>query len=280
MLFGAHVSIAGGIVNAPTNAAEIGCEVFQMFTRSPQGGTVKPIDAEAATRFKELCLELKLKEWFVHAPYFINFASANPRIRHSSPTIVRQELERSSLIGAKYLMFHVGSYKDLGKADGFKEVVKGIATVMDGYKGTTQLLIENAAGAGEVIGASFEEIAEILESPELKPYDIGVCMDTEHAFASGYDLRTPATVKKTFDTFDATIGLKKLKMFHCNDSKIEFNGHKDRHEHIGDGFIGKAGFESLFAEPRIQKLSFIAETEHDKIIEDLTLLKKMRDEKK
>ncbi len=279
MLFGAHVSIAGGLPNAPLNAAKIGCEVFQMFTRSPQGGPVKPIDATTAEQFKALCTEHGFKEWYVHAPYIINFASANPRTRHGSISIVRGELERSSLIGAKYVMFHIGSYKDLGENEGFETVVNGIADVLDGYNGSTQLLIENSAGAGEVVGDTFEEIAEIMDHPKLKKYDIGVCLDTEHAFASGYDLRTAADVKKTFDAFDKTIGLKRLKMFHCNDSKIELGGKKDRHEHIGDGFIGVEGFKAIFADKRLKDFSFIAETEHDKIVEDLALLKKLRETK-
>ena len=280
MLFGAHVSIAGGLPNAPLNAANIGCEVFQMFTRSPQGGPVKPIDQTTADQFKALCAEHKLKEWYVHAPYIINFASGTARTYRGSISIVRGELERSSQLGAKYVMFHTGSYKDLGEKAGFEQVVKGLAEVLKGYTGSTQLLIENAAGAGEVIGDTFEEIAEILDAPELKPYDIGVCLDTEHAFASGYDLRTAADVKKTFDAFDTTIGLKRLKMFHCNDSKIELGGKKDRHEHIGEGFIGEDGFRAIFADKRLKNFSFIAETEHDKIVADLTLLKKLRDEKK
>lgn len=280
MLFGAHVSIAGGLPNAPVNAAKIGCEVFQLFTRSPQGGPFKAIEPETAEQFKQLCKENDLKEWYVHAPYIINFASGTPRTRHGSVSIVRQELERSSQIGAKYVMFHTGSYKDLGDEEGFKEVVKGLFEVLEGYEGTTQLLIENAAGAGEVIGDTFEELAMIMDHPSLKKFPIGVCLDTEHAFASGYDLRTPSDVKKTFDAFDKTIGLKRLKMFHCNDSKIEFGGHKDRHEHIGEGFIGTDGFRAIFADKRLKEFSFIAETEHDKIVEDLTLLKKLRDEKK
>ncbi len=280
MNFGAHVSIAGGLPNAPVNAANIGCEVFQMFTRSPQGGPVKPIDQTVSDQFKALCAEHGLKEWYVHAPYIINFASGTARTYHGSISIVRGELERSTQLGAKYVMFHTGSYKDLGHAAGFKQVVTGLAEVMKGYTGSTQLLIENAAGAGEVIGDTFEEIAEILDAPELKSYDIGVCLDTEHAFASGYDLRTATDVKKTFDAFDTTIGLKRLKMFHCNDSKIELGGKKDRHEHIGEGFIGEDGFRAILADKRLKNFSFIAETEHDKIVEDLQLLKKLRDEKK
>ncbi len=127
-----------------------------------------------------------------------------------------------------------------------------------------------------MIGHTFEDIAEIVHHAKLKKYNIGVCFDTQHAFGSGYDIRTPAAVKKTLDLFDKTIGLEKLKMFHCNDSKVEFNSHRDRHEHIGEGKIGKAGFEALLADKRLQNKNFILETEHDKVREDLAILKLIR----
>lgn len=276
MLFGAHVSIAGGIFNAPLNAAILGCEVFQMFTRSPHGGPVAPLTPEAVSLFKqnaELCAQ---REWYIHAPYYINFASSNPRVAFGSSSAIRQELERGSLLGATYVMTHLGSYTDLGKEAGFPQLINGLAKALAGYLGSTQFLIELSAGAGNVIGHTFEELAEILDHPKLRDFDIGICYDTQHAFASGYDIRTPETVNATMKRFDQTIGLKKLKMFHCNDSKIEFNGHKDRHEHIGEGHIGREGFEALLSHPKLQDKNFILETEHDKVKQDLALLKKIR----
>ena len=130
MYFGAHVSIAGGLPNAPLNAAEIGCEVFQIFTRSPQGGWVAPLNEKIAAEFKTNCKKAKQKEWVIHAPYFINFASANPRIKHASITVIREELERGSMLGAAYLMAHLGSYKDLGEEKGFIQLVDGLAEML------------------------------------------------------------------------------------------------------------------------------------------------------
>ena len=276
MLFGAHVSTAGGLQNAPLNAGEIGCEVFQMFTRSPQGGFVAPLDEKTVREFKNACEEAGQKEWYVHAPYFINFASGNPRIYHGSITVVRQELERASLLGAKYLMAHLGSYKDLGHDVGLAQVAQGLAEMLKGYKGETQFLIEIAAGAGEIIGDTFEEISEIMFHPRLKKYDIGVCYDTEHAFASGYDCRTPEAVDTTLKKFDKIIGLSKLKMAHCNDSKVELGAKKDRHEHIGDGHIGLSGFKALLTDKRLKNINFYLETEHDKVVKDLEIVKKIR----
>lgn len=247
-----------------------------MFTRSPQGGSVPAITDEIAETFKLECSKYKLKEWAIHTPYFINFASANNRIRYGSASVVRQELERGSLIGAAYVMAHLGSFKDLGPIEGMKKVVEGLDKTLDDYEGTTQFLIEISAGAGDVIGDQFEEIATVIDHPKLKSYDIGVCFDTQHAFGSGYDLRTPEAVKTTFDQFDKIIGLKRLKMSHCNDSKVEFASHRDRHEHIGDGYIGLGGFKAIVNEKRLQKINLYCETEHDKVEEDIKILKKLR----
>ncbi len=279
MYFGAHVSMAGGLINAPKNAHTLGCEVFQIFTRSPQGGYIAPLDEKIASEFKSLCKEYDLKEWVVHTPFFINFASANPRIKHGSITVVRAELERASLLGAAYVMAHLGSYKDLGEEKGFEQLVDGLDKMLDGYEGSAQFLIEISAGAGAIIGSSFEEIAKIINDKKLMKYNIGVCYDTQHGFASGYDIRTYESVEETFKKFDEIIGLDKLKMSHCNDSKIELGGHKDRHEHIGEGLIGKTGFEALLKNKKFKDINFYLETEDDKVREDLEILKNIRDKK-
>lgn len=279
MYFGAHVSIAGGVINAPKNAADIGCECFQMFTRSPQGGSIPLLDKKIAGDFKAHCKEYNQKQWVVHAPYFINFASANNRIYYGSVNTVRQELERASMLGASYLMTHLGSYKDLGHNKGLAQVTDGLFQTLKGYKGATQFLIEISAGSGEIIGDTFEEIAEIIQHKKLKKYDIGVCYDTQHGFAGGYDIRTKKTAAETLEKFDKIIGLEKLKVIHCNDSKTELGSRKDRHEHIGQGKIGLDGFEALLHSPQLKKINFYLETEHDLVREDLNILKKIRDNK-
>jgi deoxyribonuclease-4 len=276
MLFGAHVSIAGGLINAPKNAADLGCEVFQMFTRSPQGGFVALLDDNVARDFQTACKKFNLKEWYVHTPYFINFASANPRIKHASIAVVREELERASTLGAKYLMTHLGSFASLGKEKGFPQLIKSLDEMLSGYKGETKFLIEISAGAGEIIGGTFEDIAEIIDHPKLKKYDIGVCFDTQHAFASGYDLRSSKLIDETLRHFDKTIGLNKLKISHCNDSRTDFNSHSDHHAHIGQGRIGIEGFRALIADKRFAKVNLILETKPDSVKEDLQLLKSLR----
>ncbi|NQU83263.1 MAG: deoxyribonuclease IV [Parcubacteria group bacterium] len=276
MLFGAHVSIAGGLSNAPLNAAQIGCEVFQFFTRSPRGGKPPALTDEVLKQFLDNCKKYKQKEWYVHTPYFINFASANPRIKHGSISVVREELERASLLKAKYLMTHLGSYKDLGEEKGFIQLVDGLDKMLDGYKGSTQFLIEISAGAGKIIGDDFEEIGKIIKHPKLKKYKIGVCYDTQHGFASGYDIRTKQAINKTLEDFDKYIGLKNLKLSHINDSKVELGSNRDRHEHIGKGMIGLDGFTALLNDDRVRNVNFVLETKHNSVEEDLSILKKIR----
>jgi len=276
MYFGAHVSIAGGLINAPKNAADIGCEVFQIFSRSPRGGFVAPLTKKIADDFKAACKEYNQKEWVVHTPYFINFASANQKIFNGSIAVVREELERASQLGAAYVMTHLGSYKDLGEEKGLPQLIDGLAATLKGYKGSTQFLIEISAGAGNAIGHKFEQLAEMVHHPKLKKYNIGICYDTQHGFSSGYDIRNPKAVEQTLKKFDATIGLDKLKMFHCNDSKIELGGLRDRHDHIGDGLIGADGFEALIKNKNLKNINYYLETEHDKVVEDLNILKKLR----
>ncbi|MBU1613023.1 deoxyribonuclease IV, partial [Patescibacteria group bacterium] len=252
------------------------CEVFQMFTRAPQGGHVFPLDASVANEFLTNCKKTKQKEWYVHAPYFINFASSNNRIRFGSVSAIKKELERASMLKTKYVMAHLGSYKDLGPKEGLKQVAEGLKLVLEDYKGKTQLLIENSAGAGAIIGDVFEEIAEIIHHPKLRKYKLGLCYDTQHGFASGYDIRTPEAVAETLKKLDKTIGLKNLKLFHCNDSLSELGSRKDRHAHIGEGLIGKKGFEALLGDKRLKDLSFVCETEYDGAENDIAMLKKLR----
>ncbi|MBI4591972.1 deoxyribonuclease IV [Candidatus Uhrbacteria bacterium] len=282
MRFGAHVSSAGGLWNAPANAAALGCEVFQMFSRPPQGGKPQPITEETVDRFQAAMKEHGQATAYIHAPYFINLASSEPRIRHGSREVIRQELERGSALGCRAVMFHPGSCKDAGEEQGVRYVIKGLNDILDGYQGSCQLLIEISAGAGMVMGDTIEEIAEFLKGTK-RGDEIGVCFDTQHAFASGYDLRTKKGVVETFGLLDKLIGLDRLLMSHCNDSKVKFGAKKDRHEHLGKGHIGLEGFEALVRAKNLRHLDLILETpyttkDQTEIKQDMAHLKRFRDE--
>ncbi|MFZ2681715.1 MAG: deoxyribonuclease IV [Patescibacteria group bacterium] len=282
MLFGAHVSAAGGPWNAPIHGAALGCEVIQFFSRPPQSWSAKPITPDDAEKFKLTLKEQGIQRAYVHAPYLINLASGNNRTRHGSVSMLKDELDRCSQLGVTAMMFHPGSAKELGQAAGVDKVIEGLNRIMDGYTGSCQLLIEISAGAGAVMGDTFEELAAFVDGAE-RGKDIGICFDTQHAFASGYDLRTKEGVNNTFKLFDKTIGLNKLVASHCNDSKVEFGSHKDRHEHLGHGTMGQDAFKFIVQHPDLQHLDLILETPYEKEgvandprLADLELLKKFR----
>ncbi|MCK4592432.1 deoxyribonuclease IV [Candidatus Parcubacteria bacterium] len=281
MQFGAHISIAGGIEKAPERAHKIGCECFQMFSRSPQGGKAKEITKSAVNNFKKYCQKYNLKNYYIHTPYYINLASANNRIYYGSISAIRKELETADLLGARAVVTHLGSAKELGEKEAREKLVRGLVKVFNPptplIRGELVLLLEITAGSGNIMGDNFEEIAYFTKEveKEISKDSLGVCFDTAHAFASGYDLRSKKAVKKTFDDFDKIIGLKRLKLIHCNDSMVDLGSHIDRHENIGYGKIGIEGFEAIINEPRLKNLDFIIETPFMRDRKDLEVLKKI-----
>ncbi|MFA7319153.1 MAG: deoxyribonuclease IV [Parcubacteria group bacterium] len=280
MNIGCHVSIAGGIFNAPERAADLGAECFQIFTRSPQGGKAPELTPEVLEKFSAEMKKHKLENFVVHTPYYINFVSANNRVRYGSVSVVRDELERASLLGARFVMTHLGSAGDLDEKEATAKTAEMIAKTLDGYTGSTELLIENAAGAGHIMGATFSQIAEIIRlvnHPKLN----GICMDTQHSFASGYDWRKLNDVRtgrdlSLLEQIDQEIGLKKIKLIHANDSLTECGSKKDRHAHIGEGLIGADAFQNIVAFAEKNNIDMILETEHGKVVEDIELLKSFR----
>jgi deoxyribonuclease-4 len=272
MRIGAHVSIAGGIQNAPQRARDLGCETMQIFTRSPQGGAPSRLTAVIVDLFKIQNSKFKILSTYIHTPYYINFASSNNRIRYGSVSVVRDELERASLIGAKYVMTHLGTAKDLGEKEATAKTIEMLKKTLEGYTGEAKLLLENSAGAGAIIGDDLSELAEIIKGVDSSAIT-GICLDTQHSFASGYDWRD---FKPTIERIDKELGLKYIKLIHANDSQTEFNSNRDRHEHIGQGKIGLAAFKNIVAFAEKNDIDMILETEHDKVRENIGILKKLR----
>jgi deoxyribonuclease-4 len=213
----------------------------------------------------------------IHAPYYINLASLEGRIRHSSIRVIREELERGSILGARYVMFHPGSYTNQTLPEATKTVRAGLEEILDGYRGSCGLLVEISAGSGNVLGDTFEEVADMITTVRDAAGFAGVCFDTCHAFASGYDFRTPAKLADMLRNFDDAIGLKLLKMTHVNDSKAELGGHKDRHEHVGKGHIGSAGLEQILTSIPFRDIDWILETETDGRKDDIAALQHIRE---
>lgn len=288
MKFGAHVSIAGGIANAPLNASKIGCETFQMFSRSPRGGKPSDLTKEVVKEFKNNCQDNNYDSYYLHTPYYINFLSTNNQILKGSIEVVRQELERGDKLGVRATMTHLGSAKDIDSRDIVNKTAEALIATLKGYRGQNKFLIEIAAGAGQIVGDNFEQIAAIIKIVEDRDKSrlvrtntkIGVCFDTCHAFASGYDLRNKQQVAKTFKLFDQTIGLDRLEVIHMNDSLTEFDSHKDRHANLGKGMIGIDGIKAILAYPKFKNMDFILETPwvdgEKSIKKDINILKKLR----
>ena len=273
MFIGCHVSIAGGVFKAPERAATLGAEAMQIFTRSPQGGKAPELTPKICEQFKISNLKFKIKEVVIHTPYYINFASENSRIRYGSISVLRDELERASLLGAKYVMTHLGSAGQLPEKEANEKTIEALKKSLEGYTGSTELLIENAAGAGKIMGATFAQIAEIIKGVNHTKL-VGICLDTQHSFASGYDWRD---FKNTLKKIDTELDLNKIKLIHANDSKTELASNKDRHEHIGQGLIGQEAFQNIVAFAQSKNISMILETEHEGVMEDIELLKSLRD---
>lgn len=272
MKIGCQVSIAESIAEAPKRAHDLGCETFQIFTRSPQGGKAPELTKDLVEKFRLEAKSYKLEAIYVHTPFYINFASANNRIRYGSSSTIRQELERGSLLDAKYVMTHLGSAKELGSKEALKQTAEMLQKSLDGYAGSTKLLIENSAGAGEIIGDDLSEIAKIIKAVGNKNI-AGICLDTQHSFASGYDWND---FDKTLEKIDKEIGLKNIKLLHVNDSVSDLGSHIDRHAHIGQGKIGLENFQKIVSFAQKNNIDMICETEHEGVEEDMKILKNLR----
>lgn len=271
------MSAAGGVQNAPKNAAREGLECFQFFSRPPQGGPAPELTDEIVAEFKAECDRHGFESRYIHTPYVLNLAHRDKSVRHRTQGIIRTDLERATILGCPSIMTHLGSASGIGdETKGTELVIEGIKAILDGYEGTARLLLEISAGAGMVIGDTFEEMATIID--KVSDDRVGICFDTAHAFASGYDLRTEEAVADTIKKFDAVIGLERLELSHANDSKVELASRKDRHEHIGKGLIGEEGIRAVMAQPRFREIDFILETPDDGRGDDITILKRIRDD--
>jgi apurinic endonuclease APN1 len=225
-------------------------------------------------KFLALCKEHNFKEYYVHAPYLVNLASPNNRVRHGSISLLRKTLEAASLLKVAGVMFHPGSAKDQpDRETGIQVAIESLNKILDGYTGSSKLLIENAAGSGNTIGVNFKEVGQLLTgiTDQTKA---GVCLDTQHAFGSGYDWRTTAGTAAAAKEFQKEIGFKNLMVIQANDSKVECGSNKDRHDHIKTGLMGKAAWTNLLHHPKFKTKSFVLETEPDGRADDIKKLNK------
>ena len=258
LLIGAHMSIAGGVYNALVSGKELGCTTIQIFTKNANQWKAKELSAEEIEKFKQLQKETQISPVVAHDSYLINIASKDKELLQKSRESLLFELTRTEQLGLPYLVMHPGSNPD--EADAIRRMadcLNWIHSKASKYKG--KICLETTAGQGKTLGHRFEQIAQIIDLVQEKKR-LGVCYDTAHTFAAGYDIRTRKTYDQTFKKFDKIIGLKRLEVIHLNDSKKDLGTRVDRHEHIGKGFIGLDAFRMLLNDPRFENIPKILET--------------------
>lgn len=273
--FGVHTSIAGGLQNSVRNAVERGCDSFQIFARNPRGWSERPLLPDEIRAFKEAREKAGLWPLAIHSVYLINLAAQDEVMLARSRESFRQEIIRGLEIGADYLVVHPGNPKTASADAGVQTAIESIREAAQGLnlqgaspnqsgagqKNSLTILIENTAGQGSSIGCNFEQVADLVAALDDLP--VGVCFDTAHTYASGYDLSTAAGFTKTVRHIERTFGFDKLKLIHCNDSKAPLGSRVDRHQHIGLGHIGIEAFRRLTRHAEFRRLPFILETPVD-----------------
>jgi len=272
---GFHVSIYGSIDRAVDRAVELKCNTFQIFTRNPRQWKSTKLTSETAEAFSDKVKSHDMKPVFAHMPYLPNLASSRDEVYKKSVKTLTSELERCRRLEIPYLVTHLGSHLGAGMQTGFMRLINGINQAFNVTDGGVTLLLENTAGTRNSMGSTLEDIQHIIEQLS-NPESVGICFDTSHAFAAGYDLRTRETVESTVRKIDEVIGFEKLKLVHLNDSKGDLNSRIDRHEHIGMGNIGEEGFRNVLAS-RLGTLPLIMETPKDSKRNDADNLMKVKE---
>ena len=262
---GIHTSIAGGVQNAAERAYRLGCSAFQIFSSSPRQWAPYELNRPQCDEMQRLREKYDLKPLAIHTNYLINLASMNDLFLKKSIEAFRGEIERGLALCADYLVLHPGSFRGSDREQGLMRTAAAIAVAAQGIDlagSGFMILIENTAGAEYSLGGSFEQVAEVLEYLcHLVP--VGACIDTCHTHVAGYDIVSVAGMQDTLKRLDATIGLKNVRVWHCNDAKAARGSKLDRHQHIGKGTIGVDSFRRLLNDPRLAHAAFIAETPID-----------------
>jgi deoxyribonuclease-4 len=275
MKLGLHISIAGAIDRSIDRAVEKGCNTLQMFSRNPRGWASRELNRMETDSFKAKVKKSQIWPIFIHTPYLLNLASPKEDVYQESVRVLQDELRRAAELKVPYVVTHLGSHLGHGKAKGFKKIVAAINDSFSAVENDVMLLLENTAGLRNSMGSSFEDIESIASRIEDRKR-LGICFDTCHAFAAGYDLVSRRAVEHTLQRFDEIIGLEEMKLVHLNDSKGGLSSRIDRHEHIGLGKIGEKGFINIL-HSRLGQLPLILETPIDERRSDVENLRKVRE---
>jgi deoxyribonuclease-4 len=258
MRIGLHVPVAAGYESAVDYARALGCRSLQFFAGNPKTYRTTAIDRASVERFRDLRIASDLDPAVIHTSYLINLASEDPKIAANSLRLLKADLAFAGVGGVRYVNTHLGSYGKRPRSEGFAQVVTALEAALAGIPNGVVLVLENSAGAGQLCGGTVEELGEFVRAvghPQL-----GVCIDTAHAWAAGYDIDTQAGVDRFIALAAEHITLERLPLFHFNDTQVPLGGHRDRHWHIGEGAIGFEGFRALLARPELAGKTAILET--------------------
>ena len=272
---GAHLPIGKGLKHTADEAVARGVEALQIFVRNPRGRGARTFTEEEIDYFKATVLTHNIGPVVVHIPYISNPAAAKDDLYELAHQVVKEDLERCSLIGADYLVLHPGSYTTSTLEQGIDRITRLLNDILDNYTGEVTVCLETMAGQGTEIGRDFNELNTILQQINNQER-IGVCLDTCHVFAAGYDVSSEEGIARVLEEIDRTFGRDAIKFIHSNDSQKELGSNRDRHAHIGDGFIGEAGFKRLLRHDFFGTFPFILETPFEEVDRDIAVLKKLR----
>jgi deoxyribonuclease IV len=269
---GVHVSIAGGLTMAVERAQRLGCQSMQVFSKSPRGWAARPLDPDDVRKAHRLRTEWGIHPFAVHGSYLLNLATPDSVLYEKSVAGLKDELVRCRMLGADYFVLHAGCRKP-GQTDALSRIARGIRTVLKD-RSLPRILLENTAGEQGEIGSQFQELAELLQM--IASDRVGICLDTCHTLAAGYDITTPRGTARLMREIDDTIGLPAIQFIHANDSKRGLASHVDRHEHIGSGAVGSGGFRYPLWQTPLRHIPMVLETPKESEDDDTRNLRAIR----
>ncbi|NLG51312.1 MAG: deoxyribonuclease IV [Chloroflexi bacterium] len=274
---GAHMSIAGGPANALRRGHSIECDAIQMFTRNANQWRARDLTTEEVAEFRRVRAETGISPVVAHSSYLINLATPDDALWTKSLNALLDETDRCQQLGICDYVLHPGSHVGAGEEAGLERVLQALDTACEETAGSpVRVVLEITAGQGTNLGYRFEQLAWLIERAAA-PERLGVCFDTAHAFAAGYDLRDEASYRATWQEFDAVIGLDQLRVIHLNDSKRELGSRVDRHEQIGEGSLGVEAFRLLVNDPALRHVPMLLETpKGEEMLEDIVNLTVLR----
>jgi deoxyribonuclease-4 len=258
MRVGLHVNVAGGYAKAVEHAKSVGAMAMQVFSTNPRSYRRTAIDAAALEAFAQLRREADLDPCVIHTPYLINLASADPKISQGSLGLLQHDLAVAARGGMRFVNTHLGSYGTRDRAEAFAAICGALEAALANIEPGVFLVLENSAGAGSLVGGTLEELGAFVRA--VPHPQLGICLDTAHAWATGYEINSKAGVDRFIDEASTQIGIDRVLMFHFNDTQVPLGASRDRHWHIGDGSIGFEGFRALLAHPELRDKTAILET--------------------